>query len=649
MAIVGGTDFTGGDIGDPITVVTEPFFQAKLGAQAVLYADVDGVQQGALMPSGGSGSLSRTSMDGLTTYGFTWKVKFLSSTATTAFYPMLTLRNGSDPRADVGLRNASGSRHNAARNNFTYFGNDTGHLLVADEINSYDVLVEEGDMTVRVWYGADTSGAPDLTWGPVTIPGDIDNWMVGPGANTGVGAVIFDFWMSDGEDAPPTPGALDFLSNVYAEQTELVLVGKTTGAEEVTLDIDGRLVVVEPDEAGYFRAHVDELDADTAYPWDLLVDGVSRRTGETKTLPNLLDGLTILWGSCFDAPGSAFFDLAAARNPDMIVNLGDWGYQYITGGPNGNTSPTDVASCRAHREGVLAAAAPQALFTKYPTSYTYSDCDGAGSNADGTTGGHATGAVQAAYRQQFAHPALPLEDCGARSWVVGRVRFIQTDETALASVRDATDDENKTKLGATQEAWFFDQIDQAAAAGQAVVWFGDGPWIEPAGAGSATYNSWAKYNTARTRIGAYAEASGVPLARPHGDTHTVFADDGSNNDWGGFPTASAAPFHTTGQPFGYPTSEGSWPTSTTNSSRQYGIAEFADDGETITLTLKGYSSTNAAPIEVERYEMVIDLTPGAPPAADYALIEWDGESEVTLEALEWDGEDEVALAVVNEP
>jgi phosphodiesterase/alkaline phosphatase D-like protein len=224
--------------------------------------------------------------------------------------------------------------------------------------------------------------------------------------------------------------------------------------------------------------------------------------------------------------------------------------------------------------------------------------------------------VQAAYRQQFAHPILPLADCGARSWVIGRVRFIQTDETVLASAKAATDNSSKTKLGTTQKAWFKAEIDAAVAAGQAVVWFGDGPWITPTGNGSS--NEWAFYNTERTELGTYITTSGVRMIRLHGDAHTLFNDNGANNNWGAFPTACGAPIHTTAQTYGYTISGSRWPTATTNGSRHYGIVDVADNGTTITFTIHGWSSTVAAPTEVERFTETVVYTVTTPAPAGEA-------------------------------
>lgn len=451
-----------------------------------------------------------------------------------------------------------------------------------------------GDLTVTYTTAQDLNG-----WAvQIAIPGD---FVVPPGA---------------------TPGTWNFTSNIWADHKSMTLAGKTTAAAEVELTVNGQTFTAVPDSAGYFRVKGTGLTARSTYIWELRVDGILRDSDTVTTLPgqepNDINGFTFAWGSCFDAYTSAVFGLINNRQPGFIAELGDWGYQYITGGANGNTSPTDVATVRTHREAVLAAAAPQGLFTKYPTSYTYSDCDGGGSNADSTTGGIATGAVQAAYRQQFAHPTLPLANTGFRTWRIGSVLFIQTDETTAATARGTADSSSKTKLGAEQKTAFKAAIDDAATNGWAVVWFGDGPWATPPAVG--THNDWSAYNTERVEIGSYIQNSGVKLVRLHGDTHSLFADDGTNNPYGGFPYASAAPLHTTANVYGRPVTHGSWPTVQTNSSRQYGIGEFSYVGGNLTLTIHGYSSTNAAPTEVERYNMVMNLAEGTPSSQPWANL-----------------------------
>lgn len=566
-----------------------------------------GIQPRSNAAANGSKNLAGHSAEGRIGY----KIEFLSVGAATGYFENFMLRTGNVAGGtilyDTGLRNASGTREMANRNNFVYVGQATGNPMTAGEQWSVEIYWDGTTATTYVWDSPVTSGAPTYTWGPATMPNTPGNLLFGPDGAESVEAILYDIWITDGarRDETPIPGTLDFVSNVWADSQNFYVTGKTTSASTVTLKINGVTTNVTPDAAGYFKASASSLTAGTSYPWEILVDGASRRTSTVKTLPGDSTNVKFVWGSCFDTNTSGVFSLIDSRTPDFIANLGDWGYQYITGGPNGNTSPTDVATVRTHREAVLTAAAPQGLFSKYPTSYTYSDCDGGGANADSTTGGMANGVVQTAYRQQFAHPNL-LSPTGFRGWRIGRVMFIQTDETTAASSKSAPDNSSKTKLGAHQKALFKLFIDDAATNGYAVVWFGDGPWIEPT---QLTGNSWRAYNTERTELGTYIANSGVKLIRLHGDTHTLFCDDGTNNPWGGFPTASAAPLHTTAQPFSFPISGTSYPSSTTNSSRQYGVGEITDNGSVLTLTVKGYSSTPSAPTEVERFSMSVNLTP----------------------------------------
>lgn len=605
------SSFTGGAIGTNPSTTTETWASSAGGIATNM------TYQPAIAGTSGQSVEVTTARDFVwTTPATRWRlgmwVNRVSGTQT-AGLAFILLRSGTTNRGDVFLRNQNGGQIalRAGSGGTTYAGQST------TTVNNGDVWWVELEynatvLTLQLWKPGNTTATADETFTGSTAAAVDNVRLFNPTGVTGMTMRFGELWSSDGEQIRAgvvAPGTLSFLSNVWADQSTAVVVGKVAGAVEVAVTVGGVSTTVTPDSAGYFRASVTGLASGTSHAYDVTVDGVSRRTGTIRTLPSS-GGFTFGWGSCFDTNTSGVFDLMAARNPAFFAMLGDWGYQYITGGANGNTSPTDVATVRTHREPVLAATAPQGFFTGRPISYTYSDCDGAGANADGTTGGHATGAVQAAYRQQFAHPTLPLTNSGARSWTVGRVRFIHTDETAAASVRDSTDDASKTKLGAEQKAWFKGQIDAAKAAGQAVVWCGDGPWIEPTGApgSSATYNSWAKYNTERTELGTYIAASGVRIVRLHGDTHTLFYDNGTNNPWGGFPTASAAPLHTTGQAYGYTVSGDKYPTTSVSGARQYGVAQVTDDVSGFKLELWGYSSTASAPTEVERFHSVVDLS-----------------------------------------
>lgn len=580
-------------------------------------------------------------LDGRTETRLGFRVKFLevANAAATSVWLASAWRSAENTvLADFILRNSSGSRYPAHRLAFSYVApTPATDLFEPDDIISVEAYQNGTSYTLQMWDGEDTSAPATYTWSGTlaSTPADI---MFGPDANSGVDAIIYDVWVSDGErrNNEPEPGVVQWAHNGYARVDEFSVNLKVDNEISAGIEYDTDPGFSNPTTAvgvdklnGYWIARAQSLSPDTTYYWRATVNGgVSAVTGKSKTFPS--SGMfTFGWGSCFDVATSQVFSLIANRNPDTFFMLGDYGYQYITGGANGNTSPTDAATVRAHREPVLEADGSRTLFANVPMDYTYSDCDGAGANSDGTTGGHATGAVQEAYRQQFAHPPLECNDSGARAFSIGSVRYIHTDETADASLKTATDDANKSKLGDEQKLWFLEQIDEAAAAKQVVIWLGDGGWIGPAGGGGATGNGWMKYDTERQELASYisnAMSSGLRgFIRLHGDDHSLYLDDGTNNIRGGFPVVCAAPMHTTANVYSSPTTGGSWPEAQTNSSRQYGIAEVTDDGVAVTVKVIGYSSTNSAPTEVVRYEETFMFGP--------VLGVWNGTSVDAVEVL----------------
>lgn len=620
MAVWAETDFTGGPLDSNVTLVSEPMFQVFSGtAGNIKYAaGLSGLPgQSAQWTNAADFQLN---FDGRTRVRIALDIERVSGTQTAGLAAIL-FRSGTTNRGDVFLRNQNGGQWSlrAGSGGTTYAGQSTV-THAAGTVWHIEAEVDGTAIRLFLWQPGNNSATPSESF-TSTLLATADNVrLFNPSGATGLTMRAAAFRATDGEQyrqgaVTPVPGTVNWCYNGASDQSSARVLVKSSGATAVSVVLGGQTVTETPDSFGFTRHVFSGLAADTSYTWSVSVDGVGTSwAGRTNTLPNSANGLRFGWGSCWwDNSPAAPFANVVARNVKFVSLLGDYGYTYISTGPNGTVSATDTATVLSHRAASLSASGSRVLSAYTPFHYTYSDCDGGGGNADGTTGGLATGAVQQAYRVAHAHPALPLADCGARSWVVGRVRFIQTDETTLSSSRLDTDGPSKTKLGASQKAWFKSQISAAVSAGQAVVWFGDGPWIE-ATQTSGNGNSWARYNTERTEIGQYIASSGVKLIRLHGDSHTLFADNGTNNPWGGFPTCSAAPMNETAQPFGGTVSGGKWPTATTNSSRQYGIGAVTDDGTTLTLDLRGYSSTTSATSEVERFAMQVawNMSPGLP-------------------------------------
>lgn len=489
MAVWATTDFVGGALGAQVTNLTEPIFSERIGTTLVYAAGINGSPQSAEVQSV-SGSLV-LNVTGKSHVRVGFDIQRMSGTISSGVL-LVTFRSGSTNRADVFLRNAGGGQI-ALRNNFAYVGQSTRTFANGD-LYHIEAEWESGvGFKLYQWHPGNTSATPDEVY-TVANTLSVDNIQIGNGSGaTGLTLRYATFRATDGEQirGGVSGGSLVHNEVGAAGTSWFRTVAETSGAATVravaslsssmTSPIYSAYEV--PDEYGYSTQTVTGLSPQTQYYWATEVDGVINTTvnGRAKTLPtpNVAANFSFYVGSCHDTVGAAMFANLLARNTDFGFQLGDLGYPYITGGlgdgPNANIAPSDTAAIIAHRKLTIGSALPNALYRGIVFHHTYSDCDGPGGNGDGTWPGIQSGDVQRAYRIQFAHPDLPLADCGARSFVSGRVRFVHTDELTLSSSRSAQDDAAKSKLGATQKAWFFSELLAARDANQVVLWIGDGP------------------------------------------------------------------------------------------------------------------------------------------------------------------------------
>lgn len=366
---------------------------------------------------------------------------------------------------------------------------------------------------------------------------------------------------------------------------------------------------VLPDADGYGRATMTGLAADTLYYWALELDGALSASyhGQTRTYP--VEGsqasFSFTAASCINTGDNpvTLDNMRTRLGPDgnparFFGHLGDFHYVYSTGGGN-PIAPTDQAVLRENYTSQIAQTRQHQIFREVPLSYTWSDVDSFGSNGDGTYA--ANPYANAAYRQVFPIPPdMPATTGIYRSWAIGRVLFIQTDQRTFASDKSATDNSSKTKLGATQKVWLINLVQTTTA--KAIVWLGDGAWFGAANT-SGTNDSWSAYNTERVEIGAAIAASGKNFIYVHGDVHALAADDGSHNQWGGFPIVCAAPMSRPDMsPWptnsGWTLSNGSYP-SVAQAGTAYGWFDISDTGNHISLDFSGYNAN------VEQVSMLV--------------------------------------------
>lgn len=624
MAILFETDFTGGPVGTTASITTEPIFTHVQGIGVATYRDVPGVGQGVEFPSANGAAWSIESFTH-TVWRIGWKCTFLGSTATSTYHFMMLTRFGGVTGTigwDVGLRNATGARQASARNNFSYMGEAVGNPMAINETWSFEALCDNGALTVSVWDGINTDGAATYVWTGTYALTQIDSIQFGNAAGaSNVGMILSDFFITDGPRRGPDAPVLNYSNNGWARDTsfsvQLSESGSSTAKLRYTTDpamVSGSIVNGVPKGDGYWECTPVGLLPDTVYYWRAELNGVVAGViGQTKTLP-ADNNLTLGWGSChWEGAPSNVFDSIVARDLDTFINLGDDGYTWISTGPNGSFSPTDPIVIRELRQPLFSTAGRAALTRKIPIENSYSDRD-SGAN-DGEEGGMVGGVFQDTFRQMYAvAPTYPVAGCHARSFVSGMIRIIITDEISLATQRDVTDDSAKTKLGTAQKMWFKDEIQAAATAGEVVFWFGDS-YYATSTTTAAGNNTWGKYNTERTELGAYITGLDMAdrLIRFCGDFHTLILDDGTNNAWGGFPVACAAPMQETANAYGGNATGGKWPTVQTAASRQYGVCTVTATANALTVLVQGFSATTSEPTEIERYNQTFVFPIGSGP------------------------------------
>jgi phosphodiesterase/alkaline phosphatase D-like protein len=253
----------------------------------------------------------------------------------------------------------------------------------------------------------------------------------------------------------------------------------------------------------------------------------------------------------------------------------------------GNISVDDPAAYRARYDTALASAHQGPLYANVPTVYTWSDHDFGPSDSNGTS--VSKPAAQAAYRQYV--PSYPLSSPTGgiyQTFSYGRVRFIATDNRSYKSPVSATDDTDKTMLGAEQKQWFKDTVSTATE--PVIIWINENPWIASA---DQTADWWGGYTTERAELADFIAASGKKLAIVSGDMHALAADDGRNSP-GGIPVFHAAALNEDSSHKGGPYMLGPFPTTEGLAVQQYGVMSVLDTGAEIALQFTGYRAGGIA-------------------------------------------------------
>ena len=146
-------------------------------------------------------------------------------------------------------------------------------------------------------------------------------------------------------------------------------------------------------------------------------------------------------------------------------------------------------------------------------------------------------------------------------------------------------DGSESMLGSRQRAWLKQELLSGSQSYGLVVLVSSVPWIAAESRGG---DDWGGFATERTEIADFiAENEIENLLLLAGDAHMLAIDDGSNADYSrrggaGFAVFQAAALDRPGSIKGGPYSEGTFP-----GAGQYGLVTFSDDGNSITVDLRG--------------------------------------------------------------
>ena len=316
------------------------------------------------------------------------------------------------------------------------------------------------------------------------------------------------------------------------------------------------------------------LQPSSDYGYEIEVDGVLRTEtlarGKFRTFPQGAGSFRLAFSSCGDSldPDQGAYEAILAEQPLLFVHLGDFHYK--------DKNTTVAEDYRRNYDEALNSRNSGALYRGVPLAYMWDDHDFTGDDSNGTAIGAAT--VRSVYRDTVPH--YPITVAGgtiAQAFTVGRARVIMTDLHSAASVAGSAESATKSRLGATQKAWFKQALLAARdAACPLIIWVSTSPWI---GAAQLGVDSWAGFSTERAELANFLRDNRIKnLLILSGDMHALAYDDGRNSDYavgGGAPLVvlHAAPLTRLGGPKGGPYAAGPL-----IGIQQYGLLDVTDTG-----------------------------------------------------------------------
>lgn len=321
------------------------------------------------------------------------------------------------------------------------------------------------------------------------------------------------------------------------------------------------------------------LQEDTRYYYRIEDNGVADTdadaTGTFLTTKYGPYNFKFMVGSCNRFPETNTYLDFKGYNPLFYLNCGDLHYE--------DPCDVDVSYHRSPYETNVFNWPNQAeVFRSMSFVYTWDDHDYCGNDAN-SANLPGTSSARKAYREYIPSHQLTNNSSIYHSFEVGRVLFIVTD---LRSERV----EGTTAMGATQKAWFKQQVLNARNRNLLTCWVSSYSWY------GILNDNWGGETAERRELSEFFRDSSITnMFIVNGDAHMFAIDNGSNGD---FTTAQNLPYEYPLMQAGPIQGSGSWKGGTYSQGQfyqffvtlaQYGMVEVTDNGgDSVCVTMSGY-------------------------------------------------------------
>jgi len=325
----------------------------------------------------------------------------------------------------------------------------------------------------------------------------------------------------------PATGRIGLHLATSVEHDRITVGFDRLAGSAVGVRIDGGTAVAATVEAssGWGSVTFTGLAPDSLHSIEFVVDGVLQTdvglTARTFPAPGAPASFVAVTGSCqFTGSNHPVWDRIREDDPRVLAHMGDLHY----------ADTSDLATWRAAVESSLTAPRmAQLLHDATAFTWTWDNHDrimlnpgGAGTALNlGTT----DPATAAGWKQLAGSEGWASADTAGRTFVIGRVRFIQTDHWTVRQDADQGLPAPLTMMGATQKAWWKSTL--KAATEPVIVWLCQWTGQEHAN------GRWMSFPDETRELEAWLNARPEVKDRMvmvGGDSHSLQVTDGSRTE-----------------------------------------------------------------------------------------------------------------------